>query len=270
MSPEVTPGSSERWAPFRALLTHPERSVVLSDFDGTLATIVEDPSAAVALPGAPEALVALCRRFESVGVVSGRPARFLLERVGEAALRAPNLQLFGLYGLQWVQGGEIRQDPAVEPWLAEVAAAADAAAVEAPPGIGVERKGLSLALHWRSRPDAAGWAIEFARNQAEQRGLDLQPGRMSLELRPPVPGDKGAVVERLAAGASAACFIGDDVGDLPAFAALDRLGASGGAVVKAAVVSHEMPSELAQSADVVLDGPPEVLAVLEWLAAAAV
>ncbi len=40
---------------------------------------------------------------------------------------------------------------------------------------------------------------------------------MSVELRPPVKTDKGTVVDELASGLGAACFFGDDLGDLPAF-----------------------------------------------------
>ena len=89
---------------------------------------------------------------------------------------------------------------------------------------------------------------------------------MSLELRPPLPADKGAVVERLGAGAAAACFLGDDAGDLPAFAALDRLAAAGCRAVKVAVATEESPPELAAAADVVLADPAQALAALAWLA----
>ena len=47
---------------------------------------------------------------------------------------------------------------------------------------------------------------------------------MPVELRPPAHADKGAVVERLAAPLGVVAYIGDDAGDLPAFAALDSLG----------------------------------------------
>ena len=52
---------------------------------------------------------------------------------------------------------------------------------------------------------------------------------MSVELHPPVDIDKGTVVADLAADADSALYAGDDVGDLPAFAALDALAARGGA-----------------------------------------
>jgi trehalose 6-phosphate phosphatase len=88
---------------------------------------------------------------------------------------------------------------------------------------------------------------------------------MSWELRAPVRRDKGTVVTELAEGLSAACFMGDDVGDLPAFDALDRLDAAGVAVLKVGVRSEEAPVELLERADVVVDGPAGVVDLLRRL-----
>ena len=63
------------------------------------------------------------------------------------------------------------------------------------------------------------------------------------------------------------CFLGDDVGDLPAFDALDRLAAAGVHTVRVAVSTEEAPQEVLERADVVVDGPAGALAVLERLAA---
>jgi trehalose 6-phosphate phosphatase len=61
--------------------------------------------------------------------------------------------------------------------------------------------------------------------------------------------------------------LGDDIGDLPAFAALDRLAAGAGAtVVKVAAADQECPPEMAASADVIVEGPPGALRLLQWLA----
>ena len=88
---------------------------------------------------------------------------------------------------------------------------------------------------------------------------------MSVELHPPLDADKGAVVEELSNGMTAACFLGDDRGDLPAFDALDRLAAGGMHTVKIAVASSEAPAELLERADVVVDGVAGSLAVLRAL-----
>jgi trehalose 6-phosphate phosphatase len=246
----------------RAFAERPATSAVLTDFDGTLAPIVPDPADAQPLPGAADLLAGLAAVFRTVGVISGRPASFLVDRLGGAA---PNVVLAGLYGLERVEGGEVGLDARALPWVGAVREVALAAADEAPPGVGVEPKGASLTLHWRQAPQEARWAEDFGRRWADRSGLALQPGRMALELRPPVAVDKGVVVEELAKGASAACFAGDDLGDLAAFGALDRLQDRGVAVARIAVSGPECPSALQTAADLVLAGPEAFFSLLQRL-----
>jgi trehalose 6-phosphate phosphatase len=241
----------------------PSTTVLCTDFDGTLSLIVEDPEAAVPLPTAAAVLGRLADRFATVAVVSGRPVTFLAAALADAG---PRLRLYGVYGLEWWEDGGVRVAPEAEPWLAPAAEVAVTASRLAPPGVGVEAKGPALAIHWRRAPEAGAWAQAFATEAAARTGLVLQPGRRALELRPPLTIDKGAVVERLAAGATAACFAGDDAGDLPAFAALDRLAAAGMAVVRLAVADAETPPALVAGADVVVGSPVEALALLGRLA----
>jgi trehalose 6-phosphate phosphatase len=80
-----------------------------------------------------------------------------------------------------------------------------------------------------------------------------------------VPTDKGSVVSELAAGLRAVCFVGDDTGDLPAFAALTALRAAGVHTLAVAVSSPETPRQLLDASDLVVDGPAGVLDFLEAL-----
>ena len=126
-----------------------------------------------------------------------------------------------------------------------------------------------MTVHWRNNPVAAPWVADAAAEVASRTGLVAHPGRLSVELRPPVTVDKGTVVEELCDGRAAACFLGDDTGDLPAFAALRRLAATRGlAGVAVAAVSAECPDEVPAAADVVVDGPAGALALLGHLAGA--
>ena len=250
----------------RPLLEEPARSAVLTDFDGTLAPIVPDPETARPLPGAAGILGELSAVFRVVAVVSGRPVPFLAAHLSDAG---PKLRLYGGYGMEWLEDGVRHRDPAVEPWLESLAEVAAAAVSEAPSGVGVEDKGYAVTLHWRRAPEQAGWGDRFARAWADRTGLRLQPGRMAVELRPPVGPDKGAVVQRLGRGCRAASFAGDDAGDLAAFAALEILHGEGVAVARVAVADIESPPELLAAADVVVHGPVEALALLEALAGAA-
>jgi trehalose 6-phosphate phosphatase len=147
-----------------------------------------------------------------------------------------------------------------------IAAAADRAEATAPAGARVEPKGLAVTLHYRGAPEAETWVAQFAKAEAARSGLDAQPGKMSWELRPPVPTDKGTVVGELAAGLAAVCFAGDDNGDLPAFEELRRLTAAGVATLAIAVAGPETPAAVLAAADVAVDGPASLVSLLERLA----
>ena len=84
-----------------------------------------------------------------------------------------------------------------------------------------------------------------------------------LELRPPVGAHKGTAVTHLLGerGLGRGLYAGDDTTDLDAFAAIGALELG----VKVAVASAEGPPELREAADIVVDGPAEVLQLLSRL-----
>lgn len=237
---------------------HPQRSGVLTDFDGTIAPIVLDPSSARLLAGTDVALAELARRYALVAVISGRPVAFLMARMGAI----PGLVLSGLYGLERARDGSVVESPEAGAWRDVVDGVARAAESAAPQGVGVERKGLSVALHFRASPALGGWVKEWAATEAIRTGLVAHPGKMSVELRPPVRSDKGTVVASLAAGLDRVCFLGDDLGDLPAFAALAALASTGVDTLAVAVDGAETPAALLAAADAVVEGPEGAKALL--------
>jgi len=254
-------------APFNG---HPDRSVLLLDFDGALAPIVPDPDAARPLPGAVSALERLVGRLAVVAVVSGRPLAFLEGALPGTLARGPagRFLLVGQHGLERSSAGRREVDPRAAVFREAVGAAAREAEA-AMPELVVERKGdIAVNLHWRLVPHGAPAGEALGRRLAERHGLVAWPMRMGVELRPPVPVDKGTVVEELAAGRHAALFAGDDHGDLAGFAALDRLEAAGrlGHALLVAVRSDEAPPALLEAADHQVDGPPGLVALLDRLA----
>jgi trehalose 6-phosphate phosphatase len=241
----------------------PANAAVLSDFDGTLAPIVDDPAAARAADGAVAALADLAAHYRTVAVISGRPVSFL------RAVLPESLELVGLYGLEWWRGGEPVDHPDAVPWRSVVSRATDAAVDELPGGVLVEPKGLSLTLHYRTAPEHEGAIHTWAATRAAIDGLVVHSAKMSVELHPPLAIDKGTAVRALVAGLHGACFVGDDLGDLPAFAALAELRAHGLATATVAVRSADAPSEVLDAADVVVDGPDGAVDVLRRLYPAA-
>ncbi len=258
-------GASDTSA-LEAFRAAPERAAVITDFDGTLAPIVDDPAAAVAFPGVVDALHQLAQRYGCVAVVSGRPVQFLRDRLELDERPVSGLVVSGLYGLERLDGEGHSVHPEARAWQPAVDETAERAEAAAPPGVGVERKGLSVTLHVRNAPQLADWARSWAHESAAATGLAMHAGRMSWELRPPLAVDKGTVVADLIADMQAACFLGDDVGDLSAFDALDRMAARAGtAVVRVGVRSEEAPPELIERADVLVDGPDGSLDFLRQL-----
>ena len=165
----------------------------------------------------------LTAQFGVVAIVSGRPVAFLVARLGIGPSLA-RLGVYGQYGLEHrAPDGSIVCDPLVDDYAGTVAEAIREAHAAAPPGALVEEKGLALTLHWRNAPDVAPRAIELADEIAARHGLAIRQGKRAIELVLPVANDKGSVVVSLLAGCSAGCVLGDDVGDIPAFRAVDVL-----------------------------------------------
>jgi trehalose 6-phosphate phosphatase len=251
--------------PLQPLVDDARHSVLLVDFDGSLAPIVDAPSAARPLPEARDALAALVPLVERVAVVSGRPVAFLLDALG-----IDGIVYAGLYGLERVVDGEVVVDPRAVPWLdvmAQVAHDADVAF----PDLFVEHKGrVAVTIHWRTASALAAEAQAFAAGLARRYDLgEPLRSRMAVELRPPVPVDKGTVTAELVRGAAVAVFAGDDAGDLLAFDVLTRLAAAGDVAhaVRIGVRSEEAPPGIFD-ADVLVDGPEGLARVLADLVTA--
>jgi trehalose 6-phosphate phosphatase len=270
----ISPDGERRYA---ALVRAAAGTVVGLDFDGTLSPIVEDPTTAHAHPDAADVLVALARRVRAVAVVTGRPARQALalgglEEVGGALGAEGELLVFGQYGNErWSSTDRRLLSPPPPdglvglqrelPALLRRADAADA---------WLEQKGLAVAVHTRRLPDpqAAQARLDAPlRALAAAYGLVVEPGRNVLEVRGPGM-HKGHAVHTLAEklGAGGFLFAGDDLGDLPAFDAVAELAGRGMPTLLVCSASPEQQA-LVERADVVVDGPEGVMALLRQLSA---
>lgn len=243
----------------RQILGHqPSRTALLFDFDGSLAPIVTDPAAAVAVTGARGLLERLGERFARVGIVSGRPLDFLVDHVGST------VALSGLYGIESRIDGVVTEHPDAPAWRAVVRDVVSDGGL--PSGLTLEPKGVSLTVHYRSRPDLEPDAHRWGSATAASTGLQLRPAKASLELHPPIDASKASAVRILADACTTVSYVGDDVGDLPAFAALDEMAATGVTTVKIVCGGPELPGEVAAAADLLLPDPAAVVALFAPLA----
>lgn len=289
------PGTPAGRAGLDALLAQPARAVVALDFDGTLAPIVPDPAQARAHPDAVGTLARLAPRLAALAVITGRPAELAVRYAGFADgpglpnAQLPNVVVLGAYGAErWdAASGDVRlpaPHPGVEAVRDELPGLLDGLLAGHGPGkdagdsdsdsgasAHVEDKGSALAVHTRRAPDPAA-AFERLREPlhalAARHGLVVEPGRLVLELRPPGM-DKGVALREFVrgTGADTVLYAGDDLGDLAAFTAVDALRAEGTHGVLVCSGSDEV-TELAGRADLVVDGPAGVVALLAALAEA--
>ncbi|MDI9887456.1 trehalose-phosphatase [Streptomyces sp. HNM0645] len=255
-----------------AVLERPSESVVALDFDGTLAEIVPDPEQARAHPSTVPALARLAPLVRSVVVVTGRPAGVAVRYGGFAGVEGlEHLVVLGHYGAErWdAVSGTVHAQPE-HPGVAAVRAGLpgllDSMGVWR--GTWIEEKGRAVAVHTRRAddPQAAFEALrEPIADLAARHGLIVEPGRLVLEVRPPGV-DKGIALAEYVreVNASAVVYAGDDLGDLAAYAAVEKLRSDG--VPGLLLCSGGEVPELAERADLPLPGPAAVVGFLAALA----
>jgi trehalose 6-phosphate phosphatase len=212
------------------------RLVLLLDFDGTLAPIVDDPASA-AIP--PQTRAALDRLLAMEGVsaalVSGRGLADVRERAG-----IPDLAYAGNHGMEIDGPGVHRIHPeALEARPAlELAREALRRSLDGVPGAWVEDKLLTLTVHYRLTPREHHQLVRIAAIGAAalDPALQVTEGKMVLEVRPRVDWNKGRaalfLLEQLRPPPGApVLYLGDDRTDEDAFQALAQSGAGEGVLI---------------------------------------
>jgi trehalose 6-phosphate phosphatase len=198
---------------------------VLLDVDGTLLDFAPTPREVYVPTALRQTLARLYERSDgALAFVSGRP-------IGELDLLFSPLQLPAIGG----HGAELRpvagvgpQKPRM-PLLDSRVKRSFAAIADAGPGIIIEDKGYSLALHYRLAPEKERVVLAAAKTIYEKLGLPLEllSGKLMVEIKPS-GFNKGSAVRELMSFAPFAgrrpVFIGDDVTDLDAFAIMPDFG----------------------------------------------
>ncbi len=202
-------------------------TAVLLDFDGTLVELAGLPDAVVV----DEELGALlrdliARQARCVAIVSGRSIAQLESFLGTLA---DDMALIGSHGAEIRHRGALLANEA-RPSALDQAAILFSDAFATRPGVVVEEKSLGVAIHYRQDATSEEAARAMAAAFARRHGLEVQDGKMMVEVR--LPGhDKGSAIAKLMREAPFAghipFFAGDDLTDEPGFAVCEALGGAG-------------------------------------------
>lgn len=240
----------------------PDAVALFLDVDGTLLEIEDEPEAV----SVPETLRRVLDAVHgasggALALVSGRPLEQLDRLFAPLCLSAA-----GLHGLERrnLVAGTTRAEP--KPALFEQARERLAAFAAARPGVLLEDKGLTLAIHYRGAPDQREAALQVVRDLADESAgaLIVLEGKMVFELKPP-GANKGHAIEAFLEEAPFAgrrpVFVGDDVTDEAGFQVVNavggvsiRVGATGGRESAAAYCLDDVAAMQAWLAGLLEDG----------------
>jgi trehalose 6-phosphate phosphatase len=210
-----------------------EHVLLLSDYDGTLTTIVERPELAALSIETKNILKRLSRnRHYTIGIISGRALADLRRRVG-----VDGIIYAGNHGLEIEGLGSHFLEPLAEEMrpMLHILNTALSAALRGKKGVFVEDKGLTLSVHYRlaekselDKVDDAFTKITAPLNVTGQ--IKVTRGKKVYEIRPPVDWNKGRAIAWLMArlkqmkGKAGALpvYLGDDLTDEDAFKIVEQ------------------------------------------------
>jgi len=190
--------------------------LLVSDYDGTLAPFRKERNEAVPPPSVRRALEAILEAGGDLLILSGRRA----EEV--ASLLGLPVEIRGCHGWERLTAEGVLNSPSLRDWESH-ALESLASELSGFPPPAVERKPISVALHWRGR-DSVKESYDVVSDRlvraARQAGLEVLPFNGGVEYR--LPGcTKGRAMERiLEERGGPVCYLGDDVTDEDAFRVL--------------------------------------------------
>lgn len=210
------------------------RAAIFLDYDGTLTPIVDRPADAHLSERMRRTLSRLAA-VANVAIVSGRDLPDVRRRVGLSGLSYAGSHGFDVHGAS----GRRLENPRAAERVPDIDAAERdlVQSIAEVPGVILERKRFSLAVHYRMTPESRRPEVKRAVDAAlsGRPSLRLLRGRMVFELQPDLEWDKGRAVAWLLSeleqdGGGRVLYMGDDVTDEDAFRAVRELGGIGIAV----------------------------------------
>jgi trehalose 6-phosphate phosphatase len=227
-------------------------SCLFLDFDGTLVDIVERPENVVV----DDSLIALLKQLNArlehrLAIVSGRS---IAQLEGFFGGDADQMALVGSHGAEIRLCGTMLASPH-RPRALDDAENILRQAFADRPQILIEVKSFGVAIHYRLDPSMEEAATVIAMDFAQESGLELQQGKMMVELRT-AGHDKGSAIRSVMLHAPFAqytpIFVGDDLTDEAGFEACASEGGFG------VLVGQQRPTNARYQLE-------NVAAVRQWL-----
>jgi trehalose 6-phosphate phosphatase len=246
------------------------RAGVITDIDGTIAPIAATPGAARVDDDARHALMRLIPRLTLVAALTGRRAED-----GARLVNIPELLVVGNHGMEMLHGGTLTADADAAPFAPNVHRVIESLrTAPLPPGTILEDKGPTASVHYRlapNHPKARAALFGLLEPLAAAEGVHLTEGRALIEIRPPVPVNKGHALKRLCAAYALDSLImfGDDLTDVDAFAAVRDLREAGevaGLSIGVVAPDGTAPPEVLASVDAIATGVTGIAALLTAVA----
>jgi trehalose 6-phosphate phosphatase len=226
-----------------------DQTAILLDIDGTLLDIAPRPHDVHVSDELRAMLAKLAERLDgALGLISGRSLAdidAIFEPLRLAAVGGHGAEIRPAAGAPAYRMQLSPLDPKLKLRFAEIALL--------DPGIIIEDKDYSLAIHYRLAPQLGGTVITSVAAICEESGCDglsILPGKSVIEIKPR-GFDKGSGLKELMSVAPFAgrkpVFVGDDVTDEAAFAMLPRfsgIGVSVGGIVPGASFNFDGPKDV--------------------------
>lgn len=240
---------------------------LFSDFDGVLSEIAPTPDAAIAYPGAADAIAAIVANLDVAGIITGRA----VDDIG-ARIDISELIVVGNHGLEWSEQAVRRDHEAGIAAIESVAVVLDSTRQELSGLMDIssmiwENKRLSGTIHFRNvenPTEVESLLLPIVQPLAEQHNLRCTPGKMIVEVRPLARVTKGTALAEIieANNLASAVFIGDDVTDVDGFRTLRELRSQGKHTLAVGVVTADAHPDIAAHSDVLVSSVDEIVSVL--------
>ena len=237
------------------------------DIDGTLSPIAPTPDEAKIYPGV-LSLLEQAQKYAHIAILTGRSIDD-----GAGMLNLDGLTYIGTHGLEWSNG---------LPWLHPVEIMPEALNYYEPgkylldlveqhlselPGVIVQRKRIGGTIHYRLAPDPIRTRqkiLSLLEQPARQVNMKLSEGKLAVEIRVPLPVNKGRAVRTFLEryNLKAMLFAGDDRTDLDAVLEIRKMHTEGIQALSVVVQHHDTLPELLAQADIVVQEVPGMVDLL--------